>query len=275
MSTSSISTKRRKYPSDISKNGWLTLKTHLPYSKSNSYKGGRPSIDLKEVINGIFYVLKTGCSWRSLPHDFPNYNTVYGYFNRWSKDGTWEFIHNWLVKKIRTKIGRHPLPSAACIDSQSMKTSCGGEEIGYDAGKKTRGRKRFILTDTQGLILGIFICGANVSEKEGAKKLLSELRKENVSHSLCQRITKVWVDGGYRGADLINWVMLLWGWIWEVTLRNDQKKGFVVLPKRWAVERTYGWLVNARRLARDYERTTINAKSFIHLAMIRVMLNRM
>ena len=224
MNTTSNNTKRREYPSDISKNGWATLKSKLPYSQSNSYRGGRPPVNLKEVINGIFYVLTTGCSWRSLPHDLPNWSTVYGYYSRWSKDGTWEFIHNWLVKKVRTKANRHPFPSAACIDSQSIKTSSGGEEIGFDGGKNIRGRKRFILTDTLGLILGVYVCGANVSEKAGGKKLLSELRKENISHSLCRRISIVWVDGGYRGVDLINWVKLIWGWIWEPVLRSDKKK---------------------------------------------------
>lgn len=274
MSIHSISTKRKKYPSDMSKNGWKTLKPYLPRAKSNSTKGGRPPASLKEVINGIFYVLTTGCSWRSLPHDFPHWGTVYGYYYRWSRNGFWAFVHNWLVKKTRISEKRHPLPSAASIDSQSIKTSCGGEAIGYDGGKKIRGRKRFILVDTLGLVLGVYVCGANISEKAGAKELLKQLKKERSGRSLCGQIQKVWVDGGYRGVDLINWVKNLWNWIWEVTLRSDNKKGFVVIPKRWVVERSFGWMVQSRRLARDYEKTTQSSTSFIHIAMIRIMLNR-
>jgi len=178
-----------------------------------------------------------------------------------------------LVKKIRLRAGRSALPNAGSIDSQSIKSSCGGEEIGYDGGKKTRGRKRFILVDTLGLLLGVYVCGANVSEKAGAQKLLKALKDESTSESLCQSIQKVWVDGGYRGEELIGWVRQLWNW--EVTLRADNQKGFVVIPKRWVVERSFGWMVGARRLARDYEKTTQSSVSMIHLAMIRIMLNRL
>ena len=139
----------------------------------------------------------------------------------------------------------------------------------------TRGRKRFILVDTLGLLLGVYVCGANVSEKAGAQKLLKQLKDESASESLCQGIQKVWVDGGYRGEELIRWVKQLWNWIWEVTWRTDNQKGFVVIPKRWVVERSFGWMVGARRLARDYEKTTQSSMSMIHLAMIRIMLNRL
>ena len=260
----------------MSKNGWKNLKSQLATSKSNTVLGGRPVVCLQAVINGILYVVRNGNSWRHLPHDFPKWQTVYGYYRRWQLDGTWIFIHNWLVKKIRVKAGRGGTPTAGSLDSQSVKTPAfTSQSVGYDGGKKIKGRKRFILVDTLGLLVGLYVCGANISEKAGAKILLQNLSEQYSKLSLCGTIQKVWVDGGYRGEDLISWVKNLWGWLWEITLRTDDVKGFVVIPKRWVVERTFGWLGNYRRLSKDYEKTTRSSETMIQIAMIDLMLKRL
>lgn len=276
MSTGQIKHKRVKYPSDISKNGWKNLKKPLPLPKNTSTKGGRPNEDLREIINALFYVVKEGCSWRALPHDFPNWSTVYGYFRRWSKDGTWEIIHTELVKKVRKcLLKRKKRPTAACIDSQSSKTtSCGGNQRGYDAGKMVKGRKRFILVDTQGLLLAVYVCAASISEKAGAMKLLEYIKKIDCLNHLCNRLELVWVDGGYRGEDLIDWVKKLWNWNWQVVVRTDNYKGFKVIPRRWVVERTFAWITQYRRLNKDYEKLAKNSQTMCYIAMMKIMLNR-
>ena len=268
--------KRAKYPSDISKNGWKRLRELLPKPRNQSEWGGRPTVDMREVINAIFYVVKTGCSWRCLPHDFPKWQTVYGYFNRWSQDGTWEMIHTHFIRKVRRAMGRKKRPTAAIIDSQSADTtSCGGGHRGYDAAKKVSGRKRFILTDSQGLLLAVWICAASVSESLGAQQLLRYIKRVPYLKTLCSRIQLVWADAGYDRTMLRQYVQRLWGWTWQIIRRSDDVKGFQLLPRRWVVERTFAWLLNARRLSKDYEKKRRNSQSMVYIAMLPIMLRRL
>lgn len=218
-------------------------------------------------------MVKTGCSWRSIPGALACWQTVYGYFSRRSKDGTWQYIHCFFTKKLRRQAGRNAHPSVASLDSQSIKTrACGGTHTGFDAGKNIKGGTRFILTDTQGLLLAVWIGAASVSEKKGAMQLLRYIKRAPCLADIGKNIQLVWVDGGYRGQQLLDYVKQLWGWTWQVVLRTDQLKGFKILPRRWVVEPTFAWLLQARRLNKDYEKNRRNSQSMVYLAMLSVML---
>jgi transposase len=260
----------KAYPSNLTYAQFEYLNDFLPTAKP----GGRPrSVDLWEVLNAIFYVLVEGCSWRALPADFPAWQTVYSYLRKWQQDGTWIEIHDRLREFTRIEQERQPSPSEASIDSQSVKSAAMVHEaVGYDAGKQIKGRKRFISVDTLGLVLRVLVTAASVGEREGGKQVLQRVKQMGQSVA---RLHTIWVDGGFDGEPFLKWVMDVCRWIVIVVLRPKQSRGFVLLPKRWVVERTFGWLMNCRRLVRDYERLPEVSEAFIYLAMIRIMVRRL
>jgi putative transposase len=227
---------------------------------------------MRLVLNGVFYVVRSGIPWRYLPREYPPWQTVYGYFRRWRIDGVWERLHERLRATVRQAEGRHRQPSAAILDSQSVKTTRrGGPDRGYDAGKKVNGRKRHILVDTIGLVLLVVVHAASQQDRDGAKLVLQKLQHRYT------RLRLIWADGGYAGA-LIEWVRAIRTrnrLQLQIVKRNDSSKGFVVLPRRWVVERTFAWLGFHRRLSKDYEALPATSQAMIYIAMIRLMLARL
>jgi putative transposase len=260
----------KAYPSNLTQDQYELLSDLIPEAKP----GGRPrSVDMWEVLNAIFYVLVEGIRWRSLPGDFPPWQTVYTYFRQWRKDKTWIEIHDRLHEWTRIEQGRDWSPSEAIIDSQSVKSAAlVSQAVGYDANKKIKGRKRFVAVDTLGLSLRVVVTAASVGEREGGKHVLKQVKQMGKRVS---RLHTIWADGGFDGEPFMQWVMDVCRWIVEVVLRPEQTQGFVLLKKRWVVERTFGWLMGCRRLVRDYELLPETSETFIYLAMIRVMLRRL
>src|SRR6266446_8767324 len=260
------------YPTDLTDEEWNQITSLVPAAKSGKHKRGRPiQSDRRSLVNAIFYVVRSGCAWRLLPGDFGPWQTVYGYYRRWSQDWTWAFIHDTLRDWLRKTEGRNVAPTAAIVDSQSVKTPDQAGERGYDAGKKIKGRKRHLAVDSLGLILGLMITSAAVQDRTAAKPLIQGLV------NLFGRLQIIWADGGYLG-QLVTWVKALrpYGKLkLEIVRRCDRAKGFQVLPKRWIVERTFGWLYKSRRLCRDYEVRLDHSEAMIRICMIRLMLKRL
>ncbi|WP_168589298.1 IS5 family transposase [Saccharopolyspora sp. ASAGF58] len=265
--------RRPCYPSSLTDEVWAVLEPLMPVRDRR--KGGMArKYDDRLVLDGIFYVLRSGCQWRMIPRDLLPWDAAYRWFRDWSADGTIDRVHDALRDQVRRQAGRTADPSAAVLDAQSIKSSEGGQERGFDMGKKTTGRKRHLVVDTLGLLLVIMVTSASVQDRaeRGGREILRRLAARFPSIAL------VWADGGYANSvvnGLLAWAKEKLGLVLEIVKRSDDVKGFQVLPRRWVVERTFGWLIRNRRLARDYERLTANSENMIKLAMIRLMATRL
>lgn len=266
------------YPSDVSDAEWEILCPLLPKAKP----GGRPrEVDLRDMVNGSLYILRGGCAWRMMPHEYGPWSTVYDYFRKWRLSGLWEFINAFLRGKVREKAGRQAMPTAAIIDSQSVKTTHRGGVRGFDGHKQVNGRKRHIVVDTQGLLLKVVVHSAGLVDT-----VSGYLAVQDLPH-LVPTLKHLWVDAGYRG-EFVEWVKKNLGWTVEVVQHPSRytyapvdeppppvTSGFTVLPRRWVVERTFAWCGFSRRLSKDYEFLPSTSETWMYMTMSKLMLRRL
>jgi putative transposase len=254
------------YPSDVTDGQWALIEPHLPV-----YPGGRPrTTDLRDVVNAVFYILRTGCQWRYLPKDFPPKSTVWRYFDEWRHNGTLDTIHDLLRTKVRTQEKPYKPRTTASVDSQSVDTTSGGEQRGRDNAKNVDGRKRHIVVDSMGLLLAVLVTAADVDDAKAAAELFGRLEGQPMS-----RVGRMFADNKYHNYALYTWVKDHARWELVIVRRPEGSAGWVKLPLRWTVERTFAWLGRCRRLSKDRERSVLSSQAFIKLAMIHLMLNRL
>jgi transposase len=254
-----------RYPSDMTDREWLLMAPFIPIAKSG---GRKRTSDMREVLNAVLYLASSGCAWRMLPKCFPPVSTVRRYFYTWRNTGLFESINTVLVMNLREIEGREASPSAGVIDSQSVKTTESGGVSGFDAGKKVKGRKRHILTDTCGYLIFILVHAADIQDRDGAVDVLKAVRFR------FPWLRHVFADGGYAGDKLTQAIKDHGDWTIEIIKRSDTAKGFVLLPRRWVVERTFAWLGRCRRLAKDWETSIASSTAWAHIASIRMLTRR-
>ena len=263
-----MTSQRKQYRSDITDNEWNLIKHLIPQSKSNKKIGGRPEkYSKRELLNTMTYVLNTGCNWHDVPHDLPPGGISWYWFNTWSQEKVFIKINRFMRKYTRRQLGRQEYPTLLIIDSQTTKSTANTRDSGYDAGKKTKGRKRHHVTDTNGIIIHTKVHSAGIQDRDGAKLLLNSIPK-----TIMFTVQKIIADGGYAGR-LVDWVKKKFGIILEIVKRNELHK-FVVLPKRWIIERTNAWMYGAKRLAKECEQKIINQESMIYLRMGQILWRR-